>query len=499
MMRTLYTGLSGTKVHQTKLDVIGNNISNVNTTGFKSSRTTFSNMLSQNIAGAAAGGEGTGGTNPKQVGLGASVGSIDLIYKNGSPMMTGKNTDLCLSGDGLFVVKRGNDTFYTRNGGFEFDASGKYVLPGSGHVVQGWMAKDGVVTPGGSVENIQLKNVGKELEAKATDSVTYFDNLSANVPVVTEISGGESGSASETNPVTLTLSDGTSVVKSSGTYKVGNSLPITTSMKIYDSLGATHEIPVYYIHEGTLDEEGQVSYSGQWLMSLTPDASVTSGQSTTSTFTDAQGNEVTATLSAVELKFDTEGRLSQESESGSTAEIAISYAAPAASATETAAATDDSSSSSTANEVPAAQTVTVDFSELTQFAHSTTINSAGNGYTKGTLSKVDIDSSGIITGTYTNGLRQIEAQVAVARFVNPAGLSKTTNSLYTASNNTGEVKIDSASNLGNTITPGALEMSTVDIANEFAEMILAQRGFQSNSKIITVGDEMVETAVNMKR
>lgn len=536
MMRSLFAGMAGVKTHQTKMDVIGNNISNVNTTAFKSGRATFSDMLSQNIKGA------TAGTNPVQVGLGSKVGAIDLIYKNGTPLTTGKNTDLCLSGDGMFMVKRGNETFYTRNGAFEFDAQGNYVLPGTGHIVQGWMAQEGAITPGSSVQNIKISK-DQKLQAKPTDLVDYYDNLSATVPVVTQISGGENGTASATNPLTLTLSDGTTVVKTEGTYKTGNSLPIATSVKIYDSLGVTHDIPVYYIHEGTLSESGSVSYSGKWLVSMTPDASVASGQATTSKFIDASGNEITASMNVVELQFDAFGKLSTGAEEGSsegseteessaaaaeseetsaesteaggglTAAITISYAAVASetgeSASESGSESEESDATDTAAEgsesagsestVPAAQNLTVDFSGLTQYGYGTTITSDSNGYTTGYLSQVAIDSSGTITGIYTNGLRRPEAQVAVARFANPAGLLRTDSSFYTISNNTGQIQIDTASKLGNVITPGALEMSNVDIANEFAEMIITQRGFQSNSKVITVGDELIETAVNMKR
>ena len=132
MMRSLFSGVSGLKSHQTRMDVIGNNIANVNTTGFKSSRTTFADTLSQTLTGASSPQDNLGGTNPKQIGLGVGVASIDLLFTDGSVQSTGKNTDLCLSGNGLFVVKQGNQTYYTRDGAFSFDADGNYVLPSSG-------------------------------------------------------------------------------------------------------------------------------------------------------------------------------------------------------------------------------------------------------------------------------------------------------------------------------------------------------------------------------
>ncbi len=145
------------------------------------------------------------------------------------------------------------------------------------------------------------------------------------------------------------------------------------------------------------------------------------------------------------------------------------------------------------------QKVTLDLSTITQYAGKSTINASADGNAAGTLSSVSVDSSGIITGTYTNGVKQTEAQVAVAQFTNASGLTKTGNSLYQESNNSGTANVKTAADLGVTITPSALEMSNVDIANEFSDMIITQRGFQSNSKIITVGDEMLETLINMKR
>ena len=138
-------------------------------------------------------------------------------------------------------------------------------------------------------------------------------------------------------------------------------------------------------------------------------------------------------------------------------------------------------------------------SKITQYAGNNTINGTADGNAAGTLKSVSVDSSGIITGTYTNGVKQAEAQVAVAQFTNAAGLTKTGSSLYQESNNSGTSNIKTATDLGVTMTPSALEMSNVDIANEFSDMIITPRGFQSNSKIITVSDEMLETLINIKR
>lgn len=613
MIRSLYTGASGLKSHQSKMDIVGNNIANVNTAGYKSSRATFSDFLSQKIKGASAARGEVGSTNPKQIGLGSSVASIDTIFKDGAPMATGKNTDLCLSGDGLFMVRRGKETYYTRDGAFEFDAAGNYVLPGSGHFVQGWTATDGIIDTTGAVGDIKVA-LEKKL-VKATDLVTYVDNLNANMPTVTKINvttykpldveadgrrftisgipsdgttwrfqddvplgattatiindkgntrtirfspaalwelfkgedasrdtgiiskgsvtaqypltlridgkaytaigmnnsysyfskwtlkegGALAGSntltvtngteditftlkspltenigqtqtqtttavASKLNPVTLTYSDGTTAVKTNGSYSVGAAPPIATTTTVYDSSGTAYTVPLYFIRKG-----GENS-SGKWLVSLSPDASVTKGQTVTSKITDTNGNIATVSFTVAELQFDESGKLITSSDSDVTGMLTLG-----------------------------GQKVTVDFAKVTRHPDETTVKSTSRGGIEGTLKDVQIDSSGIVTGIYTNGERRVEAQVALAHFSNSAGLLKTGTSLYQTSANSGNPMTIKAGDFGTTITSGALEMSNVDVANEFADMIITQRGFQSNAKIVTVGDEMTETAINMKR
>ena len=637
MMRSLYTGRSGLENHQTRMDVIGNNISNVNTVGYKSGRTTFEDTLSQTLKGAASSNGNTGSTNPLQIGLGVKVASVDLMFHDGAPMVTGKNTDLCLSGDGLFIVRGGNEIYYTRDGAFDFDAAGNYVLPGSGHYVQGWMADaEGKINPVGAVGDIRVEK-GQKMGAKATDLVNFLYNLNSGMPIVTGVSGGEqvvrtitrtevnsqnplpvsfsgksfqvigisanldlskkwktkdniklgdttadfindngdvvtaklspsaqfavpkgsvlgvslhiltqssvtnqyplmshingkaykvvginknldlsqrwevkaggamAGSntititdgnndvvmtldspltqslgvkevhiektstvASEKAPVTVALSDGSSVTLTNGTYKLGNSLPVSTTVTVYDHVGNTYNVPVYFIREG-----GQNS-ANKWLVSLAPDTSIEKGEKTKAEFLDAEGNTVTAVMNAVEIQFDAYGNLISDSGSDTTGTVSISGTTQG-------------------------QNITFDFTALTQYFGSNTVNSRGNGNFEGILKDLTIDSSGIISGTYTNGVVRQEAQVALAHFNNMPGLTKTGTSLYQESANSGRPVTIKAGDFGTVITPGALEMSNTDIANEFSDMIITQRGFQSNAKIITTGDEMIETAVNMKR
>ncbi|MDY4696481.1 MAG: flagellar hook protein FlgE [Selenomonas montiformis] len=464
MMRSLFSGVSGLKSHQTRMDVIGNNIANVNTTGFKSSRVTFADTLSQTMTDASAPADTKGGTNPKQVGLGTGVASIDTLFTDGSTQSTGKNTDVALSGNGLFVVKQGNETYYTRDGAFEFDADGNYVLPGSGLYVQGWMASDGVLTTNGSTQNIVIQS-GKSMASAATAMVTYENNLNAAALTITNISGGTASAggstASSSNPVTLTMSDGTTVTETSGTYKKGSSLPVTTTVTVYDTLGNTHSIPIYFTKSSVDSTNGNT-----WTVSVNTDGSGTS------TISESDGSTTTVKMTDVKLNFTTSGKYN--SGSPQTATLTLN------------------------NGAAGTQQVTLDLSALTQYSGNSTVKGNADGNAAGTLKSVSIDASGVITGVYTNGVRQSEAQIAVAQFTNAAGLTKTGSSLYQESNNSGTANVKTASDLGVTITPSALEMSNVDIANEFSDMIITQRGFQSNSKIITVGDEMLETLINMK-
>ena len=464
MMRSLFSGVSGLKNHQTRMDVVGNNISNVNTTGFKSSRANFTDMLSQTLNGASAPTDNIGGTNPKQIGLGSSVSSIDLLFTNGSVQSTGKNTDVALSGNGLFVVSDGNQRYYTRNGDFEFDADGNYVQAGNGLHVMGWMAKDGNLTTSGEVVPIRVP-AGKPMEAKASTQATYTNNLNSEVPTITSLtpSSGTPPTATATpaNPVTVKMSDGTTYTMTNGKYTVGHSLPLTTTLTVYDALGSKHDITLYFTKTKTDSTNGN-----EWTVSVDPNGTANT------TIREKDGSTTTVNLTPATLKFTTDGKFNS---GAGTINLTLT------------------------NGATGSQTVAVGLSSLTQYSGSNTISGKANGYAAGTLESVSIDKTGVLTGTYTNGVKQTEGQVAIAQFNNASGLTKNGDSLYQESNNSGVANIKTAGDLGCKITPSALEMSNVDIANEFTDMIVTQRGFQSNSKTITVSDEMLETLINMKR
>lgn len=527
MMRSLYSGVSGLKNHQTRMDVVGNNISNVNTTGFKSSRVTFADTLSQTLTGASRATENRGGTNPKQIGLGSQISAVDLLFTDGSVQSTGVNTDLCLSGNGLFIVGEGNNVYYTRNGNFSFDEQGNYCTD-DGLKVKGWMADDdGNLDTTSETTFINIP-AGKPMAAKATTMAQYSKNLNASAPTIVKISGGEpkdtvtkeyndasqgsvtatadlkvtitygtddktktfdsgtyavgenitvdgntypitkmkteyitSSKASKEKPVTITLSDGTVRTEISGKYDINCSLPVATTVTAYDTLGNVHNIPVYFTKTKVDSTTGN-----EWTMSVNLDGS---GQNEVH---EEDGSITKIAMVDHILKFNTSGAFIGES---SMFTLTLD------------------------NGAEGTQEITLDMSSVTQYAGSNTVFGATDGNAAGTLKSISVDSSGIITGTYTNGVNKQEAQVAIAQFNNAAGLTKIGGSLYTKSNNSGEPNVKTAADLGCKITPSALEMSNVDLATELSDMIVTQRGFQSNSKIITVSDEMIETLVNMKR
>ena len=538
MMRSLFSGVSGLKSHQTRMDVIGNNIANVNTVGFKSSRVTFADTLYQTSAGAAAPSETVGGTNPKQVGLGVGVASIDLLFNDASPQATGKNTDLALSGNGLFVVSRdaqGKDKYYTRAGNFIFDANYNYVMAGSGHHVVGWNAdENGSIDTKGTPTGIQIKDTMRSMGAKATTEITYKGNMNSSVPTITKItdekgkelqkpalvaSAADFKSGEAPNPadvdyatsLTLTMSDGTTrtiTAKSSYRYRVGESLPITTVTTVYDSLGNEHKVPLLFTK--TPSSAPPALGADKWRVTLSPgkyteminnpaypadptappkipkeyldpyDPTSTDSSKSRCTIKETEG-DTQVNMAAQELQFDQNGKY-KEAGAGRP-KLTLKNGA----------------GSISGGTVKNTMDVNVNLSNLTQYSGSDTIKADYDGNAAGTLKEVNADQSGVLTGTYTNGIKRALAQVAVAQFDNASGLTKTGGNLYAESNNSGTANIKTVNALGVTLTPASLEMSNVDIANEFADMVVTQRGFQSNSKIITVGDEMLETVINMKR
>jgi len=392
MLRSLYSGISGLRSHQTMLDVTGNNIANVNTTGFKSSATQFQDTLSQLTQAAGTPQGEIGGTNPAQVGLGVQVAAITTNFGQGSTQTTGKGTDMLISGDGFFMVQSGGETLYTRAGAFEFDSNGSLVGP-NGEMVQGWNAVNGVVQQGGQLASIQLP-YGAVNPSTQTQNATVTGTIPA---------GSEPGKE------------------------------LVRTIDVYD----------------------------------------------------ANGNELTLTL---RLTAQADGNWAVNASTGD----------PATAYTGTLAFAGNAVSGGGAFTVGG---IAVDLADVTTFPNISTISiSEQDGNAAGTLDSYSISNDGSILGLFSNGEQQVLGQIAVANFINPAGLEKAGGSTYRASVNSGAPTVGAPGTDGRgSLQTGALEMSNVDLSQEFTNLIVAQRGFQANARIITTSDEVLQELSNLKR
>ncbi len=416
MMRSMFSGVTGLRNHQVKMDVIGNNIANVNTVGFKKSRVTFQDTLSQTMRGAASPQGNRGGTNPMQVGLGMTIASIDTIHSPSSAEYTGNMTDLSIEGDGYFIVGDGLDMFYTRAGNFGFDENGNLINTANGLKVMGWQDTEKHEVPADkspqSIGSIEIRK-GMMIPASPTTEIRFGKNLNAET-------------------------------ENNGTY----SLPF----KVYDSLGCAHNLKIEFTKTN----------ANEWGYKIT----------------HADGTETNLGDNSGTITFETSGSGKYDSATGGPLTIALNNVNGAAD-----------------------MSISIDFSGTTQYAKETNVDlSYQNGYPAGTLTDVTTDTTGVITGIFDNGYNRQLAQVALANFDNPAGLIKAGQNMYRYSNNSGEPQIGESGTGGRgAIAPGYLEMSNVDLSEEFTQMIITQRGFQANSRIITTSDEMLQELVNLKR
>jgi flagellar hook protein FlgE len=462
MMRALYAGVSGLQNHQIRMDVLGNNISNINTTGFKKGRVNFQDMLSQTMSGAAKPTDEVGGVNPKQVGLGMMIASIDTIHTQGSLQTTGVMTDVAIQGEGFFVLQDGQKRFYTRAGAFGLDADGLLANPANGMRVQGWQAQTiggvSTVNVASDLSDLVIPVGGKDPAAATTD-VQLACNLDKRTP---EIPPG----ATE-----QTIIDGT----------------WSTSFDIYDSFGTVHQLQVNFTKVPGI--------ANRWQVQVLVDPAV---ETPTNTLVEVgAANNVDNlffvdfdNLGAVAAVLDAQGDTVAEGQ----LQVQVSFDVPEATIPP--------------GEVAVRQLFNLDLGEVgsyrnavTQFAEkSSTKAIIQNGYPMGYLESFKIDQSGVITGVYSNGTNRTLGQIALAGFTNPGGLEKEGENTYVVSNNSGEARIDPAGIAGKgKIIAGTLEMSNVDLAEQFTDMIVTQRGFQANSRTITTSDQMIQELLTLKR
>jgi len=411
MLRSMFSAISGLRAHQTKMDVTGNNIANVNTVGFKSQQTVFQDTLSQVIRAGGAPAADRGGTNPAQVGLGVKVAATTTNWTQGATQSTGRSTDFMIEGDGFFVTRSGTENLYTRAGSFDFDGEGKLVTPNGG-VLQGWMANAaGVVNSNGPVGDLTVP-YGQIVNPKQTTTGAIGGNLPA-------------GAATGT------------------TYQTG--------VTMYDSQGV--EQKVFYNFT-------KAAAANTWTLDITHDNG-------------------TALVTGATVAFNAAGALTTPAAPGTIAP----FTPPAAT-------------------FPSwTGPVTVDVAALTQFGGASTVTATDqNGFELGSLQSFQLGNDGTIMGVYSNGLRQPLGQLALASFNNPSGLEKAGSSTFRVGVNSGDAAVGLAGVGGRgVLNSGALEMSNVDLAEEFTGLIVAQRGFQANSRVITASDEILQDLVNLKR
>lgn len=459
MMRSMYSAVSGLRVHQNKMDVIGNNIANVNTVGYKKGQATFQEVFSQVVRGASAPQGGKGGTNPQQVGLGVSIGSINTIHTKGPAQRTDNPTDLMIDGEGFFIVSDDSNfenRFYTRAGNFTLDRDGNLVTA-DGFKVLGYAAdKDGNITSG--VTNMRI-NMSETKAPTATENIIFRGNL-------------DSG------------------------FEINKDHKVDTVIK--DSLGNSYTVTFKFV-KTTSDP----STGNEWDMSIDRITDQRTGNYTENINAMIPGDSLT-------IKFDNGGNITAiggtQVDDVTGAQVSLDLSNLLTNGFDT----DKEGTTLGAATLPAGSFKNIllfdttdenTYKNLNQFANEMDAKPyAQDGNSSGSLEGFTIDASGTVVGVFTNGERKALGQIMLAKFDNPMGLQKLGSNFFVDTRNSGEPQLGKAGTSGfGAVAPGSLEMSNVDISLEFTEMITTQRGFQANSRIITTSDEMLQELVNMKR
>lgn len=568
MMRSLYSGVAGLKTHQTRMDVIGNNIANVNTTAYKSSSMTFSELMSQTTqkASGANATTGVGGTNAKQIGLGVKAGAINTaITTQGSAQSTGNPFDIMITGDNFFVVSNGSENFFTRDGSFYVDGAGNLAMTSTGYNVMGWgvdettgnikqdtvtalriMSAANMTYPPEATTKANISGILDENDKDVTSAngktvnLNFFDarGYSYTAKFTFKQSGGD-----KTNEYSMELNkilDSTGAEIDISKLKFGNrsqqkmetKVTLNTDaykwdgkvLKTKDGTTEVANLADIFNQDGSLitpqdDAAAQkqqkaldaiakaYGYEGSTDEFLNLYITSTENKDKQLTIQDLLGNmmasKMTDVLPADGSAITMEGRYFEgttvvfnkdtgklESVGGSTTNLGINAAFSQLGGN--------------------FSDITIDLSECTNYdnkgtstigATSGDLDGLGTGRRLGDMIGVFIQKDGMIYASYDNGMTKLLGQIATAAFANASGLEKEGDNLYSATLNSGEfdgIGVDITAG-GGYMSPGQLEMSNVDLSSEFTEMITTQRGFQANSRIITVSDTLLEELTNLKR
>lgn len=402
MMRSLFSGFAGMRAQQLQMDVIGNNIANANTAGFKSSRVAFEDLLYQSLRAE------TEELNAVQVGSGVRVGAIETLFGQGSLQPTGNDLDVAISGEGFLVIHQQGDRAYTRAGSLAFQRDGYLIQIPSGGRVMGWMADDaGNLRPGTALQELRAVP-GTRAEASASTSVDFAGLLDARLPV------------------------GSSIVRDIG---------------VIDPLGRDQTLTITFTRDNADDWSWEIP-------TLDGSAVLASGS-----ITFSNGKVTAGTAISAPIQLDLQDVITPIFD------------------------------------------FTLDFTGCELGGGDATVaGMQAGGVAAGSLREVAIDECGQMIGVFSNGTRRVLGQLALATFANPGGLERTSGNLFAASRASGEANTVTAPGVGRgKFNLGSLEMSNVDLTQEFAAMILSQRAFQANSRIITTTDELLQEIVNLRR
>lgn len=461
MMRSMFSGVSSLRAHQLRMDVIGNNIANVNTVGYKASTVTFAEMYSQTLSGASSSTDSRGGTNPMQVGLGATTASIAVNHTKGSIQRTDVATDLMVDGSGFFMVssdKNGQNMYYTRAGNFAMDEQG-YLVTTEGNFVLDVNKKA-----------IQV-NMSDTKNATETDRITINGNINVNA----------------------------------GDY--------TTTLDIYDSLGDIHTLNVNFKGDA-LRTTAPITLAAPMdaydPLNVAADGTVTAAARNYSfkkmTVTDNTGTQQyppgAPPANDIYAMFNESGEIVDLVQVA--AGVDPRTVAPATNAI-----------GNLVVQIPGASSLSLAMNRSIFFANGDTTKSRIftqvskesdakgvqlEGISAGSIDTFNISSKGEVIGIYTNGERKVLQVLGLVDFDNPAGLEKIGSNLFRNTPNSGVPKYGAPSTGSfGAVTAGALEMSNVDLAAQFTDMITTQRGYQANSRVITTSDEILQELVNLKR
>lgn len=612
MMRSLYSGVSGLRTHQTKMDVIGNNIANVNTVGYKTQTVSFRDLMYQTTQKASgANANGLAGTNAKQMGLGSTVGAINTsITQQGSAQTTNNPWDIMISGDAFFVVSNGQSNYFTRDGSFYVDGQGNLAMSSNGYKVMGWapdpatgqpnpneltalqiMSDTNQTYPAEATSDVRITGILDSFDTKVNSTsgrgitMDFYDNRGnkyyAKLSIHSTTTDGsfyvklDEVTDSKGNPVpddiknsitfgnqlnvavskAYTLVNGTSeaaaaspfkLTTSAGTYNGTVGTEVTTAAVTPADLAvlqsAYKNIDFTKVDKFTILPSGELQVTAIPAGSTTPavgdkaaplkgsfapeNVTVTSGAisksfkvgdpQTVAGMNQADKDQIKALYG---LDVDAEGVVSFKVNADGSLTVTEQTVQNAASLVFNANGKGELISVNGNGEGMMTlgfsgngkfSDINIDFSSMVNANNngsSTTTSVKGKegglgaGRPIGELDTIGIDQNGIITATYTNGMSRCLGQIAVAQFANASGLEKMGDNLYSATMNSGDFNGMGMAigDTGGKMNAGVLEMSNVDLAAEFTEMITTQRGFQANSRIITTSDTMLEELTNLKR